>query len=221
MVLGVLIFSALALVIAMMIPGQPKEREVELPWQIEVLPNGNVSIFGLELGKSTLTDMQNKLLEDPEISLFLSQEGRYVVEAFFQRIKLSGIRAKMVVVLDLAEDELKEMYNRGSRIATLGSGTRKVTLSSSDMATVMHTPIVTLTYLPTANLDEELVERRFGKPAMKIKEQERSVEHWLYPDKGLDIALSVEEKDVLQYTLPARFDSLMAPLQEYSNAETR
>ena len=217
--LGVIVVTLLALAIALMIPGQPKEQPVDLPWQIERLANGNTRVFGLELGNSTLSDMQDKLQEEPEVSLFVSEEGRHVVEAFFQRVNLSGLRARMVVGMDLTEQEIKEMYNRGARIATLGSGTRKVTLSTDDNVKLMNTPIATITYLPKADLDQELVERRFGKPTQRVREQDGPVEHWLYPEKGLDIALSDEEKDVLQYTLPARFEALVAPLLEASSVK--
>jgi hypothetical protein len=216
---GVIIVTLLALAIALLIPGKPKEQPVDLPWQIDRLANGNTRVFGLELGKSTLSEIQSKLEEEPEVSLFLSVEGRYVVEAFFQRVKLSGLRAKMVVGMDLTEHEIKEMYNRGVRIATLGSGTRKVTLSTDDNVKLMDTPIATITYLPKADLGQELVERRFGKPSQRVREQDSPVEHWLYPEKGLDIALSDEEKDVLQYTVPTRFEALVAPLFEASSAK--
>ena len=95
----------------------------------------------------------------------------------------------------------------------MGTGKRKVALSGEDKTAAMHTPIATITYLPKVNLDAVIVEKRFGQPSEKIKEQGTDIEHWLYPEKGIDIALSDEQKDVLQYTLPSRFDSLVAPLK--------
>jgi len=211
--LWVLIVSVLAVVIGILIPGQPREQPVNLPWQVEMMADGSSKVFGLVLGKSTLQDAQQVFQEDAELSMFATDDGKRVVEGFFNTLTLSGLRAKMVVALDYSEQELKEIFDRGARISTMGSGKRKVALSGEDKTAAMHTPIATITYLPKANLDAAIVEKRFGLPAEKIKEQGTDIEHWLYPDKGLDITLSDEQKDVLQYTLPSQFENLVAPLK--------
>jgi len=211
--LWVLIVSILAVVIGILIPGQPREQPVNLPWQVESMADGSSKVFGLVLGKSTLQDAQQVFQEDAELSMFATDDGKRVVEGFFNTLTLSGLRAKMVVALDYSEQELKEIFDRGARISTMGSGKRKVALSGEDKTAAMHTPIATITYLPKANLDAAIVEKRFGLPAEKIKEQGTDIEHWLYPDKGLDITLSDEQKDVLQYTLPSQFENLVAPLK--------
>ncbi len=211
--LWVLIVSILAVVIGILIPGQPREQPVNLPWQVESMADGSSKVFGLVLGKSTLQDAQQVFQEDAELSMFATDDGKRVVEGFFNTLTLSGLRAKMVVALDYSEQELKEIFDRGARISTMGTGKRKVALSGEDKTAAMHTPIATITYLPKANLDAAIVEKRFGLPAEKIKEQGTDIEHWLYPDKGLDITLSDEQKDVLQYTTPSQFENLVAPLK--------
>ncbi len=211
--LWVLIVSILAVVIGILIPGQPREQPVNLPWQVESMADGSSKVFGLVLGKSTLQDAQQVFQEDAELSMFATDDGKRVVEGFFNTLTLSGLRAKMVVALDYSEQELSEIFDRGARISTMGTGKRKVALSGEDKTAAMHTPIATITYLPKANLDAAIVEKRFGLPAEKIKEQGTDIEHWLYPDKGLDITLSDEQKDVLQYTLPSQFENLVAPLK--------
>lgn len=211
--LWVLIISILAVVIGILIPGQPREQPVNLPWQVESMADGSSKVFGLVLGKSTLQDAQQVFQEEAELSMFATDDGKRVVEGFFNSLTLSGLRAKMVVALDYSEQELKEIFDRGARISTMGTGKRKVALSGEDKTAAMHTPIATITYLPKVNLDAAIVEKRFGLPAEKIKEQGTDIEHWLYPDKGLDIALSEEQEDVLQYTLPSQFENLVAPLK--------
>ncbi len=211
--LWVLIISILAVVIGILIPGQPREQPVNLPWQVESMADGSSKVFGLVLGKSTLQDAQQVFQEDAELSMFATDDGKRVVEGFFNSLTLSGLRAKMVVALDYSEQELSEIFDRGARISTMGTGKRKVALSGEDKTAAMHIPIATITYLPKANLDAAIVEKRFGLPSEKIEEQGTDIEHWLYPDKGLDIALSEEQKDVLQYTLPSQFENLVAPLK--------
>lgn len=211
--LSVLIVSILAVVIGILLPGQPVEQRVNLPWQVESTTDGTSRVFGLVLGKSTLQDAQQVFQEEAELSMFSSDDGKRVVEGFFNRLTLSGLRAKMVVALDYSEQELTGIFDRGVRISTMGTGKRKVSLSGEDKSDALLTPIASITYLPKINLDAELVERRFGLPMERIKEKKTDIEHWLYPEKGLDIALSDEQKDVLQYTLPSRFESLAAPLR--------
>ena len=210
--LMVLTGTILALLIALFLPAPPTQPAKDLPWQIEQLDDGSIQVFGLTLGKSTLHDAEQLFQEEAVISMFSTDEGERVVESFFKKVTLSGLRAKIVVALDYSQSELEGVFDRGARIATTGSGQRKVTLSTEDVRDAMDRPIVTITYLPGANLDSKLVEKRFGEPARKIAEQKSDMVHWLYPEKGLDIILSDEEKDVLQYTLPDRFDQLIEPL---------
>lgn len=72
-VLGVTI---IALAAALWLPGgQPPEEYKNLPWQIEVTPDGLSQVFGVTLGKSTLSDVENQFQEPAEISLFATDAG--------------------------------------------------------------------------------------------------------------------------------------------------
>lgn len=120
------------------------------------------------------------------------------------------------MAIDVPQSQLNDMFDRGVRIATLGSGTRKVTLSSADAQTVRSLPITSITYLPAINLSAELVEKRFGLPTEKLADPSSDAVHWLYPELGVDIALSEENREVIQYVQPANFAALVAPLKQSS-----
>lgn len=212
--LAVLAITLVALAVGIFIPGKPPEKPHYLPWQIELTPDGSTRVFGLELGKSTLSNAEKLIKEPSEVTLFARDEGERVVEAYFDDVDFSGLRARMVLVMDLPQEELKAMFEHGTRIATMGSGTRKVTLSDEGKQRVRNAPIGLITYIPKINLDATMIEKRFGAPAKRISEKEGKIEHWLYPDKGLDIALDPKGKEVFQYVPPKRFDSLLRPLQE-------
>lgn len=212
--LAVLAVTIVVLVVAMFIPGQQGEKPSNLPWQIEQTASGATRVFGIELGKTTLGGVEALIREPAEVSLFAKDDGQRVVEAYFDNVDLSGLRARMVLVMALGQEEIGAMFERGARIATMGSGTRKVTLSDEDMLRVRNTPVAVITYIPRINLDASMIEKRFGTPSQRIKEEDGVIEHWLYPEKGLDIALDPEGKEVLQYVRPDRFDSLLRPLQE-------
>ncbi|TNF34729.1 MAG: hypothetical protein EP315_06820 [Gammaproteobacteria bacterium] len=189
----------------------PQHTDLGLPWQIETTADGSSRIFQIHLGNTTLHQAEVLFNETAEITLFAPRDQQAVIEAYFNDISIAGLKAKLVVTLDLSQDTINDIFNRGERISTMGSGTRKVTLSDTDANMVRNTAITTLTYIPAVNLDAELIQKRFGKPNSIIKEND--AEHWLYPEKGLDVILNQNAKEVLQYTLPKDFDKILQPLQ--------
>ncbi|WP_456379080.1 hypothetical protein [Thiolapillus sp.] len=217
-VLGV---SVIALAVALWLPGgQPPEEYKNLPWQVEVSSDGYSTVFGITLGKSTLGEVEQLLQEQPHINLFATDDGDRVVEAYFNTVNISGFKAKMVATLGFNEEQLQKLYDQGERISTLAMGKRKVTLSGADLAKARNTMVVALTYLPRTNLDESTVTKRFGEPAEKIMEADKKTEHWLYPDIGLDVVMSAEEREVLQYVAPNDFERLRKPLEKMNPATT-
>jgi hypothetical protein len=206
--------TLLALLIGFLIPGQPKEQAINLPWQIQVIDNNHSKIFGLTLNQSTLAQAQQQFNAQAEVSLFSDANGMKGVEAYFDEVTLSGLKAKFLLTMALSEAQLTPLYNHGARIASMGSGRHKITLAWQDIDLINKTPIASITYLPKTHLDAPLIVARFGQPAQKIKENsELPDEHWLYPDKGLDIILSEKHKEVLQYVSHDDFAKLIAPLK--------
>ena len=198
---------------ALFLPGgQPPEEYRNLPWQIETFDDGSSQVFGVHLGSSTLDQVEQQFQEPSEVSMFATDEGERVVEAYFNSVTLSGLKAKIVATLGFSNAQLQEMYERGERISTLAEGKRKITLSGDDLQKARATTVVALTYLPRTDLEESVVIKRFGPPAEKITETGGKKQHWLYPDKGLDVVLDKEAKDVLQYVPPRDFEQLRQPL---------
>jgi len=214
--LAVLVFSLVALAIGMLIPGAPPEKAVNLPWQVEQTASGSIRVIGLELGTSTLADAEKLFGQTYEGSMFAHADGEKAVEIYFDSITLSGIRARVVLVMGLSDEQLNGFYDRGVRVATLGSGSRKVTLHDSDFRSLGKIPVASITYIPKMNLDPKLIRARFGQPAERVREKgtETQVEHWLYPQKGLDLIWHEKGKEVLQYVQPVHFESLRKPLLE-------
>lgn len=213
--LFVLVFSLLAIAVAILIPGRQEHQPEMLPWAVTAHEDGTSTVFGVQLGRSTLGEAEQLFKSEAELSLFQPEQGRMAAEAYFDAVTLSGLAAKLVLEAALSEAELQAMYTRGLRIANMGKG-RKVTLHPDDIARIRATPVASLTYLPRTHLDEKLVEARFGVPEQKVAEPGGDVVHWLYPDRGLDVAISTEGKEVLQYVAPRDFTRLMAPLLQQS-----
>ena len=219
---GIIVIGILVIAVSLLTPVPiDKEHSSEnapagqfLPWQIEPTAQGSIRVFGLTLGESTLQEAEVLYHGGANISLFVSPDGHYKVEAYFDKVFLGGFGAQLVMVIALSQEQQAAMFLRGARVSNLGDGRKKVTLASDDLQTVFSTPIESITYLTRAQLDDELLRKRFGEPAQQIREQEHNTTHWLYPERGLDIALNDEGHAVLQYVSPKAFSDLMAPLLE-------
>jgi hypothetical protein len=207
---GVGILSALIFVGSFFTPGEPVSK-ADLPWNIEHPAPGMTRVFGLTLGVSTANEAEQHFREEAKTSLFKSPQGVLAVEAFFEQVDLAGLKAKIVIGIAVPDTELHDMYERGVRMSGIESG-KKITLAPEDVARVRALPIASLTYMPSVRLDEEMIAKRFGQPAQRIRETKSGVVHWLYPQNGLDITLSIESKPVLQYVPSVEFDKLLQPL---------
>lgn len=211
-ILGILSVTLIALALSILLPGgRPVDKDPKLPWLILIDAEGYPSVFGITLGKSTLAEVRNRFQEQGEINLFVTPQQEHTVEAYFQRLYLSGIRADLVVTLDLEDAELTGIYDRGLRISQLESGAKKVTLSEPDLVALEQAKIEHITYIPATDLDEKRIADLFGEPTRRIAEAS-GIQHWLYPEKGLDIALNPEGKEIFQYVIPEMFERILAPL---------
>ncbi len=212
---SILGITFVALAVAILMPGgRTVDKEPKLPWLIDIDAPGNLTVFKLTLDNSTLNDAREIFQSQGKANLFRSPEGDYAVEVYFQRLYLSGLRADIVLTMAIDDTLASEMFSRGLRISKMGSGTRKINLSDEDMTLLAEEKINLITYIPASNLEEELIQSRFGKPGMKLAEKGGPIVHWLYPEKGLDIAVNADGKEVFQYINPRGFDQVVAPLEQ-------
>ena len=207
---GVGILSVLILVGTFFLPGEPMRNDA-LPWHIEHPTADSVRVFGLTLGESATSDAELRFKEEAEPSLFKSPEGKIVAEMFFDQVNLAGLSSKIVLTIDVPEAELKDMFERGLRMAATVSG-KKVTMTADDIARLRTLPISSLTYLPSVHVDQAMFAKRFGQPAQRVQEKKNGLVHWLYPQDGLDITMGSSEKPLLQYVPPRDFDKMVRPL---------
>jgi hypothetical protein len=175
------------------------------PWDATRDGAGNTRVFDLTVGESTLADARAMLGEEGKVNLFENPNGTRTVEAYFNDIILSNLRADWIVTLDVPEAELSSLYERGLRISKAGSGSRKVKLDPADVERLAATPIRILTYLPWKSLEPRDIAGRFGEPAER-RTEESGVVHWLYPERGMDIARDDDGGVVIQYLNPMDFE---------------
>jgi hypothetical protein len=211
--------SLVAVALAILLPGARKvDPNPKLPWEINLTAAGAPRVFELTLGGSTLDDARQLFQMQGELNMFIDQTGKPALEAYFERVFLSGLRADFILVLDADSDLLNEIYNRGSRISLTSKSTHKVELSREDQPLADKMPIKLINYIPYANLDDQLVASRFGEPSHKISELESGVTHWIYTDKGISIGINPEGKELIQYMPPSEIEALIRRIEEGNTA---
>lgn len=208
---GVIALTVISIALVMMVPEPEKQSPDTLPWKITHPSPDTSRVFGITLGQSSLEELERVFKEQSEVSLFKAGDGKMLVESFFDELNLNGLKAKFVMTMAVPPEELEGMFNRGLRLNSTPSG-KRVTLSADDLKRARQAPVASISYLPSLNLEEELIRKRFGIPAQRIRETKSGAVHWLYPQHGLDVTMGGEERPLLQYVAPRDFELLRAPL---------
>lgn len=210
-IFGVVVLIVLSIYVLIKVPDNSVNTPDTLPWKITHPTPDTTRIFGITLGQSKLAEAEQAFKERSEISLFKSSDAKMGVEAFIDEVNFNGLKAKIVMTIAVPAEKLQGMFDRGLRMNSTPSG-KRITLAPDDLAFVRNAPVASFTYLPNVRLEEAIFIKRFGEPALRVRENNSDVIHWLYPQHGLDIVLGGKEKPLLQYLSPGDFELLRAPL---------
>lgn len=188
----------------------------EPPWQVRTFDDGGSRVLGMQLGPraSTLGEARQRLAgarDDLQIAIIAGAEDSGALEAYQDNASAGGITGKVIVSVALNAAEIERLKRAAVKSEPLESGGRRYSLPATETAALLLQPISGITFIPAAQLDEAMVSQRFGPPAQRIRSNDH-LEHWLYPNIGLSLALDAKGKEVLQYVAPIRFDQLRAPL---------
>jgi len=182
-----------------------------LPWQIELHEDGSTEVFGIVIGQSTLAAARELLGEDMDMAIVVKADEVGSLEMYYGHYRAGLLGGKMVLQAEADKADLERWRDNAARYDYMASGSAKrFYLSEQHLQAALQSRITGISFIPNVNLDEDVVRRRFGEAAKRI-EKDRAV-HFLYPDKGLHIAISDDSKDVLQYVSPDRFDKLSEPV---------
>jgi hypothetical protein len=209
------LFALLAVVLAVypfFDQSESPETLSGLPWQIETLPDGSTEVFGLHVGSSRLSDALEILGGDMDLAIIAAADEPGNLEMYYGHYKAGLLSGKLILQTHASEQDIKRWSDNSPKFDYMASGlAKKHILLDDDLPQVLDQVIISLTFIPAVNLDEEVLLARFGEPETRI--QLSGVTHYLYPEKGLDIALHENSKEVLQYVSPDAFQQLVQPLQ--------
>jgi len=180
-----------------------------LPWQIDKLPGGDTRVFGITLGRTTLGEAIELLGDDLDLAIIAAPHEAGALEAYYSRYSAGPITGKLILMLEIDPETLLTLRKRAFK----DGGTRKYHLHPDDLPFAYRSPVTVITFLPSFNLNEEIVQARFGIPAETIQIHSQQ-KHLLYPDKGLDLIFNTDSKEVLQYLSPDKFSAHRTQLQQ-------
>ena len=179
-------------------PNHVEVNESHLPWNAAYQPNGELHALGLVLNKSTMKDVIDLYGRDIEVKLFEMPDGQKSAEGYLGSMYIGSIHASMVLKLKIDAEELDGYFARGARTTVSQQGAREVQLNSEDTLALFNYPIYEVTIVPRRNLSEIAIEKRFGQPD-HIRSSEEGIASWFYLDKGLELILIADDKDILRY----------------------
>lgn len=207
-----LIAAVIAVSALFRVGGNPAVQPLTgLPWQIDILPGGEARVFGLVPGHNTLDEARGRFGMDMQIAVVAAPGEPGSLEAYSSNVTAGVITGKIILLADADGETVARLRQRAVKTEHMDSTTRKFILHRDDLALAWRAPIAGITFIPSVNLDEQTALARFGVPNERIRVNDR-VEHFLYPQKGLDLALDSQGKEVLQYVAPRQFARLREPL---------
>lgn len=181
----------------------------DLPWQIDVLPDGATRVFGITIGQTTLAEAIDQLGdEDMRLAIIAAPLEAGSLESYYSNYSAGPITGKLILVMDVAHDMLAQWRER----ALQDGGKRLYRLHPDDLPVAHQAAVKLISFMPSFNLDEDIVKSRFGLPDEVI--QIDGQQHYLYRKKGLDLILDADGKEALHYLLPGDFIIHRARLQQ-------
>ena len=208
--LAALIMAALVLPFVLPRAKAPTDQRY-LPWQVEVLEDGRSRVFGLMLPTSTLADARRLHGGDLTLGLMREAGGELSLEAYQPSAQLGFVTGKLILTLAVSIDDLTAMASRAADSEATRSGARRLSLATADVRSAEHLRIAGISFVPSVDLDRQMIVDRFGEPEQRI-EQPGGLVHYLYPSRGLDLLIDDGGREVLQYVAPADFTRLTTPL---------
>jgi hypothetical protein len=177
-----------------------KQAPAPMPWEITIMPDGKSQVFGIHIATTVYSETKQLFHEFGKIAAFAQQGKASTVEAFFNSIHLGGLTGKLVLNLDVPEQQITEMISRANEARLQDSGAHRYQLSNSDNASVVNAPIIAISFIPSVKLNADIARYRFGEPAsIKQDATNTSTSIWHYPLSGLTIRINEHEKTILQY----------------------
>lgn len=195
-VLGTIL--VLLLIGVFLMPDRTQMQQFDnLPWQVETPAVDRTRVLGIELGRTTLRDLTDRL-PVPDIRLFVEPDGTRAVEAFYSNARIPPFEVNLVLRPALDEADMDFLWEERTSDRPMPSGARRYGLSDDALRMLGDRPVVEMSYIPRARWDSDLVRTRFGEPASQLRIGDDQ-SYWLYPGQGVAIRIPAGGGRVLMH----------------------
>jgi hypothetical protein len=221
----VLLLLGLALAWPLLRPGSlPAAGQGEpggLPWQVKTDGQGGSLVLGLRLGSGRLGEVEARFGDSLRVGLIQPMgQPQASLEGFVETLQAGFVTGRLVLAFEAEPAWLAAALVRSPR-HEVGEGgrSRRHGLAADDLPQARQAPLVGLTFLPAARLDEATLVQRFGAPAERLTGPAGEAQ-LLYPALGVAVAVPAtgaageKTRVVIQYVAPRDFERrLRAPLR--------
>ncbi len=189
-----------------------------MPWQIDVREDGNTSVLGIHLEKSTVAETVALLNADHELAIISDQQDHSGLELYYSHFATGPLKSKLIISINAKQETLALMRTRASQSSYTVTGSRKFLLNSDDLITIQTWTVEAIELLPSASLADGPIRSLFGEPdtLIEIDEQTRL---YSYPRKGVAITLNSKAKDVIQYITPSKYARLTHGIDSFGQKQ--
>lgn len=191
-------------------PGPPAAQAKE-PWRIDVGANGTSRVMGLQPGTDTLGSLQGRLGEAMHPAIVARSGEAGALEALVDPFSAGFVAGRLVLAFDAPADALERWRKGAAKADVMDTGVRRYTLSADSALEAASVRLAGATFVPALSLSADDVTQRFGAPAA-VQAGGEGLQTWLYPDRGLAIALQPGRKVVLHYVAPTDFERRLRPV---------
>ena len=205
----ILAFVALLLVAFwLVLPQTNQQAQLSKPWQIELNQNNNSSVLGIVLNETELYQAIKLFKDKAQYAYVKTAQGNLKFEVYYPTVRISGLTGKLLLVA--TTNKLPATLQNKEKLASDGSKMYATSSIPTDSI------VKAITFIPSKDLSARVIIQRFGNPE-KIIELTSELQHYLYPKLGVDIAISTQGYEIIQYVSPKNFEQLTKPLIEHIN----
>jgi len=155
-----------------------------MPWNIDIVLNDNIRVFGITLGKTRIQDANQILASFADTRLVKNKNDLQLI-AMYDELNMGGLIAEIDLLYDLDKKKLIELEKSAKQDDDLNI----MHLPEDIEMNLLTTVVSKLIYKPSVDFEIDIILQRFG-PATHEEKVNKNVERWSYPDFGLEIVIN-------------------------------
>lgn len=186
--------------------GSDIPKNQSMPWESHVNEHQQTVVFDLVMGSDRVIDAARIFGVEIQASLFEDVDGGKQLEAYFSNTKVGGISAGIILNLAIKDESMVELNTHIDEIMMMPSGVKKTTFLPIGDRVISSLVINSLSFVPKADLDEQVIKKLFGQPDRIEVESaidnggDNGGSYWYYPNKGLRIIIGTEQKEIFEFS---------------------